>query len=235
MAAMSRNLLTIMIVMLVSTIQAQKIEVIDTSGNIYVGKKISEDSSRLCILSKHDNVECFEGSLDYARPYRAYNRAIPLTKANDPYIIAHDIGFVYRSRYPDAGLPYTMSIQKRFTDHVSAGMQGTFGMGGDLSFLDVSLRAIGTYQFNPADRYVHNISLNAGPLKDIAYDSKGGFDVNVSYTLLQRKQITKSRRLSFSTGFYSAEFLECANVECSTSAVERLNQLQLRLSYGWQF
>jgi hypothetical protein len=235
MAAMRRDLLTMAIIMLIGTIHAQKIEVTDTAGNIYVGKKLSEDSSRLCILTKNKQTICFNQSLDYYKPYYPYNRALPLTKANDLYIIAHDIGFVYRTGYPDAGLSYALTFQKRFTDHLSAGLQGSFGVGGDLSFLESNLRAISTYQFNPMDRYVHNVSLSAGPLKDILYGSEGGFDMNASYTLLMRREWNKSRRLTFSTGLYSAKFNSCLDSNCNETINLRDNLLQLRIAYGWQF
>jgi hypothetical protein len=233
MAAM-RNIIFGCLMASVSICSAQKIEVIDTSGNRYVGKKVSEDSNRLCILTKNKHTLCFEESLSYIRPYREYNSALPLTKANDPYIIAHDIGFVYRTGYPDAGLSYALAFQKRFTDHFSAGLQGSFGAGGDLSFLELNLRSISTYQFNPMDRYVHNVSLSAGPLQDLLYGGERGFDVNASYTILLRKEANKSRRLTFSTGLYSVRFDNCINGDCSETANIRDNLLQLRLEYGWQ-
>lgn len=232
---MRASLLLFGILLLISTIRAQKIEVLDTAGNIYVGKKISENGARLCILTKNKHTICFDESLDYYKPYLRYNRAMPLTKVNNPYFTAQDIGFVFRTGYPDAGLSYALAFQKRLTDHLSAGVQGTFGAGGDLSFLELNLRAITTYQFNPESRYVHNISLSSGPLKDIAYSSELGFDLNASYTLLMRKEFDKSQRLTFSTGLYSAKFNTCIDGDCNKTENIRNNLLQLRLEYGWQF
>jgi hypothetical protein len=107
--------------------------------------------------------------------------------------------------------------------------------GGDLSFLELNLRAITTYQFNPAGRFVHNINLSTVPLEDIANNSRGDFDIDASYTKLMRKEFYKSRRLTFSTGLYPAEFDTCINGDCSETANLRTNLLQLRISYGWQF
>lgn len=230
---MKLSTLTTVLLLFVSTLYAQKIEVLDTAGNLYVGKKLSEDSSRLCILTKNKHTLCFDESLDYYKPYLRYNRAMPLTKANDPYFFAQDVGIVFRPAYPDAGLYYALTFQKRFTDNISAGLQGCLGVGGD--FLDLNLRAISTYQFNPTDRFVHTASLSAGPLKELLYWSEEGFDVSASYTLLMRKEFNKSRRLTFSTGLYSAKFNFCIDENCSEFADLRENLFQLRIAYGWQF
>lgn len=213
---------------------SQRIELIDTSGNRFLGTIVSETDTSVSIETKNKHILYFDSAqyIDYGK-YTPFNRSLPLTKALDPFIIAQDVGFILRPAYPDAGLFYALSFQKRITDHLSAGLQGSIGIGGD--FLDLNLRAISTYQFNPLDRYVHNISLSAGPLKEVAYWSEGGFDVNASYTLLMRREWSKSRRLTFSTGLYSAKFNTCLDADCNVEGNIRDNLLQLRISYGWQF
>lgn len=208
-----------------------RIEVLDTNGNVFVGKLVLENDQKICIQSK-ENKLCFDSAeIESYGKYNAYSRAYPLTRELNPILLSHDIGLLYRSNVGGTGLYYSFGALKRVNNHLSYGLEGSLGIG---DFLELNLRAIGSYQLNPNEPKVHTFSLASGPLKEFFYWSEKGFDVNFGYTLLLRKERNKSRRISFSTGLYSANYVWCSGEEC-VPYDHRSNELQIKLGYGWQF
>jgi hypothetical protein len=230
---MKRYLFLVAGLIILGSCFSQKIEIEDTKGNLYVGRLISDNDTTVCIRTKNGNKICFDTTevTTYGQ-FRAYNRAYPLTKDLNPVVMAHDIGVVLRTNIGGVGVYYSFSAQKRLNDHLSVGLEACLGLG---DFLEVNLRAIGTYQLNPESHRVSAFSLSTGPFKEFVYWSEGGFDINASYTLLLRKERNKSRRLTFSTGFYSAKYNWCAGGPDCIPYVHRTNELQFRIGYGWQF
>ncbi len=212
---------------------AQLVELKDTSGNRYIGKLYMEELNQVCLETKNKHILCFD-SLSFISYgiYKPYHRAYPLTKELNPIVISHDIGGLYRNNYAGSGGFYCLSVQKRIDNHFSAGLRGSISIG---DFLEYNVGAIGTFQFNPENRYVSTVSLTAGTLKDFVYWTTGGFDVNAEYALLLRKERNKSGKLFFSAGLHSAKYNLCSGIDCEETVVRRSSAVQLRAGYGWQF
>jgi hypothetical protein len=210
---------------------AQKTEIIDMQGNHYVGKIVVETDETVCIENR-DHKLCFDSSeIEEYGKYKAYARAYPLTKDLNPVILYHDIGGVYRSNVAGTGGFYSFSAQKRINNHLSTGLEGGLGIG---DFLEFNLRGIASFQLSPHGSKIHSFSIATGPLQELVYWSEDGFDINLGYALLLRKERNRSRRLAFSAGFYSAKYNWCSGDGCTTF-VHRSNELQVKLAYGWQF
>ena len=228
----NRYLISTISFLFATSLFAQKIELLDTAGNRYVGTITTEDKSKVCIITKNKNVLCFDSSqyVDYGE-YHAYNRAYPLTKELNPIVISHDFGMLFRTNVAGSGIAYSFGIQKRLSDHTAVGFRTSLGFG---DFVELNIAAIGTYQFEPSKRFVNTLSLSAGALKEFVYWSEQGFDINLEYALLLRKERSKSNRIFISTGLHSAKYVWCSGIDC-ISYNHRAHALQLKLGYGWQF
>ena len=227
-----RHSLIVLFISFTIPLFGQNVELIDTLGNKYVGTIYSESKNSLCIETKNNQVLCFDSLqlLSYEN-YETSSRTLPLSKEFNPISFSHDFGILIRSNIAGSGALYSFTLQKRLNDHYAFGIRSSMGLG---DFLEFNFGAISTYQFNQSVKHVNTISFSIGALKELIYWSEQGFDINLEYALLMRKERNKSRRLFFSTGFYSAKYSWCNAIGCNPY-YHRSNELQAKFGYGWQF
>lgn len=230
MAAM--RIMMIFLMILPQLVFSQSVMVTDTLGNSYSGEIHKETDSSICIKTKTENILCFESaSISSVKPFKKRLLSIPLTAHLNPYFYTHDLGVHHRfSDVPT--MMYRFGMQKRITDHYAVGGRAIVGVG---EIFEIGLQAIGTYQFNPFDQRVNTLSFIGGWNKDLVYWSEKGFDFELEYALLLRKDRFKSHRLFVSFGMHSSKIIYSKTIDYSDSKLQRFTTLQMKLGYGWQF